>query len=234
MQTAAAALDAYEVTGEPRVARVGRARSWSGSGGSTGTGARRPVRYGPGAGRRRKACCPRGLKPVQDTPTPSPNGVAGITLARLHAAHRRRRAGASGARCSSAAFAGGASELGLHGAAYLLALDWQLNPATHLVVIGDAGRLRGGGDAPNRAGAASHHAGWSSGSHPPRRSAGRLPGRSRAMLAAARYTGLCLRGRLQPAGAQPAVISLAESCRRLSSEGALRVPHCVPGDRHLP
>jgi uncharacterized protein YyaL (SSP411 family) len=36
-----------------------------------------------------------------------------------------------------AAFAGGALELGLHGSAFLLAMDWYLNPGTHLVVIGE-------------------------------------------------------------------------------------------------
>jgi uncharacterized protein YyaL (SSP411 family) len=36
-----------------------------------------------------------------------------------------------------AAFGGGASQLGLHGSAFLLAVDWYLNPGTHLVVIGE-------------------------------------------------------------------------------------------------
>ena len=45
----------------------------------------------------------------------------------------RERAGAL-----VAAFAGGALELGLHGAAFLLAVDWYLNPGTHLVVVGEA------------------------------------------------------------------------------------------------
>jgi uncharacterized protein YyaL (SSP411 family) len=36
-----------------------------------------------------------------------------------------------------AAFAGRAAELGLYAATYLLAVDWQLNPATHLVVVGN-------------------------------------------------------------------------------------------------
>ncbi len=35
------------------------------------------------------------------------------------------------------AFAGSARELGLYAATYLLAVDWHLNPATHLVVVGD-------------------------------------------------------------------------------------------------
>ena len=36
------------------------------------------------------------------------------------------------------AFAGRPTELGIHTSAYLLAADWHLSPATHLVVVGDA------------------------------------------------------------------------------------------------
>jgi uncharacterized protein YyaL (SSP411 family) len=46
----------------------------------------------------------------------------------------RERAGAL-----VSAFAGRAVELGLHGSAFLLALDWYLNPTTHLVVVGEDG-----------------------------------------------------------------------------------------------
>jgi hypothetical protein len=81
---------------------------------------------------------PARVKPVQDTPTPSPNGVAGIVLVRLHELtgepQWRERVGAL-----LAAFSGRAVELGLHGSAFLLALDWHLNPTTHLVVVGDEG-----------------------------------------------------------------------------------------------
>lgn len=81
---------------------------------------------------------PARAKPVQDTPTPSPNGVAGIVFARLHEltnAPRWRECGQSLIR----AFAGRPAELGVHTAAYLLAADWHLNPATHLVVVGKPG-----------------------------------------------------------------------------------------------
>ena len=37
------------------------------------------------------------------------------------------------------AFAGRAGELGLYAAAYLLAVDWLLSPATHLVIVGEPG-----------------------------------------------------------------------------------------------
>ena len=37
------------------------------------------------------------------------------------------------------AFAGRSGELGLYAATYLLAVDWHLRPATHLVVVGEPG-----------------------------------------------------------------------------------------------
>jgi uncharacterized protein YyaL (SSP411 family) len=78
---------------------------------------------------------PARAKPAQDTPTPSPNGVAGVVCARLHEItgdQRWRERGEALIR----AFAGRPSELGIHMSAYLLAADWHLNPATHLVVVG--------------------------------------------------------------------------------------------------
>jgi uncharacterized protein YyaL (SSP411 family) len=137
VQVAAAALDAYEATGgtkwlawaERLMERVWRDYWDDSSGGLFDTARDR------GAG---EGLLPARVKPVQDTPTPSANGVAGITLMRLHEVigepRWRERAGAL-----VSAFAGGAVELGLHGSALLLALDWYLNPSTHLVVIGEAG-----------------------------------------------------------------------------------------------
>ena len=135
VQVAAAALDAYESTGDREwlawaeriMERVWRDYWDEGSGGFFDTARGRSGEEG---------LLPARVKPVQDTPTPSPNGVAGITLVRLHQltgdARWRERADAL-----VAAFAGGALELGLHGSAFLLAMDWQLNPGTHLVVIGE-------------------------------------------------------------------------------------------------
>jgi uncharacterized protein YyaL (SSP411 family) len=76
---------------------------------------------------------------VQDAPTPSPNGVAGVVAARLHALTARPEWGERAAALARA-FAGRAGELGLYAAAYLLAVDWVLAPPTHLVVAdgGDA------------------------------------------------------------------------------------------------
>jgi uncharacterized protein len=135
VQVAAAALDAYETTGDREwlawaeriMERVWRDYWDEGSGGFFDTARGRGGEEG---------LLPARVKPVQDTPTPSPNGIAGITLVRLHEltgdARWRERAGAL-----VVAFAGGALELGLHGSAFLLAMDWYLNPGTHLVVIGE-------------------------------------------------------------------------------------------------
>jgi uncharacterized protein YyaL (SSP411 family) len=135
VQTAAAALDAHEITGagewlawaERIMDRVWRDYWDESAGGLFDTARGRSSEEG---------LLPARVKPVQDTPTPSPNGVAGITFARLHAftaeERWRERAGAL-----VAAFAGGVLELGLHGSAFLLAMDWYLNPGMHLVVIGE-------------------------------------------------------------------------------------------------
>jgi uncharacterized protein YyaL (SSP411 family) len=83
------------------------------------------------------------LRPVVDAPTPSPNGVAAQVCARLaeHTGDERWRA-----RLDEllTAFGGGLDDLGLHGASLLLAADWALNPAAHVVVVA-------GDDAPGRA-----------------------------------------------------------------------------------
>jgi hypothetical protein len=136
VQTGAAALDAYETTGNAEwLEWSGRlmdrvwADYWDGNeGGLFDTARGRTAEEG---------LLPARAKPVQDTPTPSPNGVAGIVAARLHEltgdARWKERSAAL-----VRAFAGRAQELGLYAAAYLLAVDWRLNPTTHLVVAGDA------------------------------------------------------------------------------------------------
>jgi uncharacterized protein YyaL (SSP411 family) len=134
VQTAAAALDAYETTGsrewlewaERLMDRVW-GDYWDGDKGGLFDTAR--GRTGE------EGLLPAKAKPVQDTPTPSPNGVAGIVVGRLHeftGDARWRQRGEEIVR----AFAGRAQELGLYAATYLLAVDRQLNPATHLVVVG--------------------------------------------------------------------------------------------------
>jgi uncharacterized protein YyaL (SSP411 family) len=77
-------------------------------------------------------------KPVQDAPTPSPNGVAGLVLARLtaltHSAHWREQLDRH-----VAAFAGSARELSLHGSTLLRAIDWAVNPVTRIEIAGPGG-----------------------------------------------------------------------------------------------
>jgi uncharacterized protein YyaL (SSP411 family) len=81
---------------------------------------------------------PPRAKPVLDAPTPSPNGVAGVVLARLHELTGQTRGRERGLALVRA-FAGRAGELGLYASAYLLAVDWHLAPTTHLVIVGDPG-----------------------------------------------------------------------------------------------
>jgi len=77
-------------------------------------------------------------KPVQDAPTPSPNGVAALVLARLWAltdkADWRERLDRH-----LAAFAGSAHELSLHGSTLLRAVDWAVHPVTRIEVAGPPG-----------------------------------------------------------------------------------------------
>jgi len=80
---------------------------------------------------------PARAKAIQDTPTPSSNGVAGIIVTRLYELTTRVR-WKERAESLLRAFAGRVDELGLYAATYLLAIDWHLNPATHIVVVGEA------------------------------------------------------------------------------------------------
>jgi uncharacterized protein YyaL (SSP411 family) len=134
VQVAAAALDAYETTGDGDwldwaraiMERVWREYRDDAAGGLFDTAQRAEGELG---------LLPARAKPVQDTPTPSANGTAGVVLARLHELtgdERWRERGEELLR----AFAGRASELGLHAATYLLAIDWHLGERTHLAVVG--------------------------------------------------------------------------------------------------
>jgi uncharacterized protein YyaL (SSP411 family) len=75
------------------------------------------------------------VKPIEDAPTPSANGVAALVFARLgeltSAPEWRDRAVQT-----LRAFAARAPELGLHGATYLSAVDRVLGLPAHLVVVG--------------------------------------------------------------------------------------------------
>ncbi|MFN8654150.1 MAG: thioredoxin domain-containing protein [Gemmatimonadales bacterium] len=132
VQVALAAIEAYEVTAdgawlawsEALLDRVWQDYLDAGSGGLFDTAS--------SAG---EGLLPTRARPVQDTPTPSPNGVAALAAARLAALTQAPRWGERLATLVRA-FAGGAPELGIYGATFLQAVDWQLSPATHFVVTG--------------------------------------------------------------------------------------------------
>ena len=134
VQVAAAALDAYELTGEVRWLEWSTAlmeRVWREYRDDEAGGLFDAPRDRGGEG-----LLPARAKPVQDTPTPSPNGVAALTAARLghhldSATWKERHLGLV------KVFAGRAAELGLYGATFLLAMTWALEPVTHLVIVGE-------------------------------------------------------------------------------------------------
>jgi uncharacterized protein YyaL (SSP411 family) len=144
VNVAAAALDAYEHTGKRAwldwavaiMNRVWREYRDSEAGGL----------FDQALDQAGEGLLPTRAKPVQDAPTPSGNGVAALVAARLSEltgdpewiARRDAIVNAS---------AGRAGELGLHGATMLLAIDWAIHPAAH-VVIADHGT--GAADALHR------------------------------------------------------------------------------------
>ncbi len=135
--TAAAALDAYEATGDrtwlewaERLMDRVWTDYWDETDGGLWDTARRQTDE-PGL-------LPARAKPVQDAPTPSPNAVAGVVAARLRELTGGPRWGERVLRLVRA-FAGRGGELGLYASTYLTAVDWQLNPSTHLVIIGETG-----------------------------------------------------------------------------------------------
>ena len=143
VQTAAAALDAHEFTSDPAwldwaaalMERVWRDYRDPDAGGLHDTVAR------PGG----EGLLPARAKPVQDAPSPSGNGVAAINCARLF---ELTGAGRWSERRDETlrATAGRAAELGLHGATLLIAVDWSVGAAAHLVVADGGAGGQGGGD----------------------------------------------------------------------------------------
>jgi uncharacterized protein YyaL (SSP411 family) len=85
-----------------------------------------------------KGLLPTRLKPLEDAPTPSANGVAGVVLGRLAELTGDRtwrdRAGELCARSPEKS-----RVLACTQPTYLIALDWHLHPATHFVVVGQSG-----------------------------------------------------------------------------------------------
>jgi uncharacterized protein YyaL (SSP411 family) len=136
VQAAAAFLDAYEATGTAAwleraisVMHYCAAAHWDdAAGGYFDVPGDRP-----GA-----AYLGTRAKPVQDAPTPSPNGVAALVLARLWAITDKPEWRSRLDR-QLGAFAGSAAELSLHGATLLRATDWAVHPVTRIEVAGPAG-----------------------------------------------------------------------------------------------
>ena len=136
VQGANAALDAHEATGDVtwlEWAEVIMERVWRDYRDDSAGGLFDRPQGGAGEGLLQAR-----VKPVEDAPTPSANGIAALVLVRLseltgkdawreHAADLLR------------AFAGRVRELGLHAATFLLALDRHLNPPVHYVVVGPPG-----------------------------------------------------------------------------------------------
>ncbi|MFQ6046133.1 MAG: hypothetical protein ACE5PT_07230, partial [Gemmatimonadales bacterium] len=132
VHTAQAALDAYEATGN--LIWLDRAASlmehvWSRY---RADGGLSDVLSGRGG----EGYLSEPLIPIQDSPTPSPNGIAGIVLCRLaeHTGEGRWRARGHE---HLETFAGGAGRLGVFGATVLSAIDWAVHPPAHVVIVAD-------------------------------------------------------------------------------------------------
>ncbi len=131
VQVALAAIEAFEATGESGWLEWSAGimeRVWAdyldpAAGGLFDTASR----AGPGL-------LPARAKPIQDAPSPSPNGVAALCLARI-AEHTQGPEWFARRDALLRAFAGAASGLGIFGSALLAALDWAVRPATHLVIV---------------------------------------------------------------------------------------------------
>jgi uncharacterized protein len=136
IQAAGAFLDAYEATGEAAwLDRATEVMTYCGQAHGDGAGG---AGYFDIAATNGTAYLATRAKPVQDAPTPSPNGVAALVLARLWALTARSEWRDRLDR-QLAAFAGSARELSLHGATLLRALDWAVQPVTRIEVAGPHG-----------------------------------------------------------------------------------------------
>ena len=136
VQSAAAFLDAYEATGEATwLERATAVMAYCAQAHAAAGGGYFDVAL---AAANANAYLATRARPVQDAPTPSSNGVAGLVLARLWALTGERRWRDELDR-HLAAFAGSARELSLYGSTLLRAIDWAVNPVTRLEVAGPRG-----------------------------------------------------------------------------------------------
>jgi hypothetical protein len=134
VQSAAAFLDAHEATGEPRwLERATAVMTYCEEAHADAAAGYFDIAKTNGT-----AYLATRAKPVQDAPTPSPNGVAALVLARLWALTdkvewRERLDRQLGA------FGGSARELSLYGSTLLRAVDWAVHPVTRIEVAGPRG-----------------------------------------------------------------------------------------------
>src|SRR5438874_6736836 len=137
VHAAAAFLDAYEATGDdPWLTRAsavmhycGRAHWDDATGGF----------FDLARDRSGAAYLTTPAKPVQDSPTPSANGVGALVLARLWAVTDDKNWRRLLDR-QLATFGGAASQLSLYGATLVRAVDWALSPVTRIEVSGPRGQ----------------------------------------------------------------------------------------------
>jgi uncharacterized protein YyaL (SSP411 family) len=135
VQVASGALDAFEVTGDPRWLHRALALAqyaWSAFAAEDG-GLYDLPRDHAGEG-----FLTQRLKPVQDAPAPSGNGVAALLAARL-AEHTGDGEWRTRRDQILHAVAGSLAGLSLYAATLLRAVDWALHPAAHVVIVGRAG-----------------------------------------------------------------------------------------------
>ena len=129
---AQAALDAYEVSGERRwLDRAEQLMAYvmSEYRGDDGALLDTPRERGG------EGFLSQQITPIQDSPTPSPNGIAGIVLSRLAELTGRDEWRAYRDDLLEA-LAGAAEQLAIFGAALIRAIDWAVMPATHVVIVG--------------------------------------------------------------------------------------------------
>ncbi len=135
VQSAAAFLDAYEATGENKwLERATAVMTYCQQSHSDSAAGYFDIAATNGA-----AYLSARAKPVQDAPTPSPNGVAALVLARLWALTDKAEWRARLDR-QLGAFARSARELSLYGSTLLRAIDWAVNPITRIEVSGPKGK----------------------------------------------------------------------------------------------
>ncbi len=134
VQAAAAFLDAHEATGETSwLERTIEVMTYCAQAHGDPSGG-----YFDIAATNGTAYLATRAKPVQDAPTPSPNGVAALVLARLWALTDKTEWREQLDR-HLGAFAGSARELSLHGSTLLRAVDWAVHPVTRIEVRGPRG-----------------------------------------------------------------------------------------------